>query len=104
MHQEILFPREKAELYPLLAQQIAALAEDSQPLSTLANAAALLYEALPDINWAGFYLASGDMLHLGPFQGRTACTQIPFGRGVCGTAAATRGGAGCGAFSGAYRL
>ena len=90
MHQEILFPREKAELYPLLAQQIAALAEDSQPLSTLANVSALLYEALPDINWVGFYLASGDMLHLGPFQGRTACTQIPFGRGVCGTAAATR--------------
>lgn len=90
MHQEILFPREKAALYPLLVQQIAALAEDSQPLSTLANASALLYEALPDINWAGFYLASGDMLHLGPFQGRTACTQIPFGRGVCGTAAATR--------------
>ena len=90
MHQEILFPREKAALYPLLAQQIAALAEDSQPLSTLANASALLYEALPDINWAGFYLASGDMLHLGPFQGRTACMQIPFGRGVCGTAAATR--------------
>ena len=90
MHQEILFPREKAALYPLLAQQIAALAEDAQPLSTLANASALLYEALPDINWAGFYLASGDMLHLGPFQGRTACTQIPFGRGVCGTAAATR--------------
>lgn len=89
MHQEILFPREKAALYPLLAQQIAALAEDAQPLSTLANASALLYEALPDINWAGFYLASGDMLHLGPFQGRTACTQIPFGRGVCGTAAAT---------------
>ena len=74
MHQEILFPREKAALYPLLAQQIAALAEDSQPLSTLANASALLYEALPDIN----------------FQGMTACTQIPFGRGVCGTAAATR--------------
>lgn len=49
MHQEILFPREKAALYPLLAQQIAALAEDSQPLSTLANASALLYEALPDI-------------------------------------------------------
>ena len=71
-------------------EPIAALAEDSQPLSTLANASALLYEALPDINWVGFYLASGDMLHLGPFQGRTACTQIPFGRGVCGTAAATR--------------
>lgn len=90
MHQEILFPHEKTALYPLLAQQIAALAEDSQPLSTLANASALLYEALPDINWVGFYLASGGMLHLGPFQGRTACTQIPFGRGVCGTAAATR--------------
>lgn len=103
MHQEILFPREKAALYPLLAQQIAALAEDSQPLSTLANASALLYEALPDINWAGFYLVSGDMLHLGPFQGRTACTQIPFGRGVCGTAAGA-GGAGCAALSGAYRL
>ena len=76
MHQEILFPREKAALYPLLAQQIAALAEDSQPLSTLANASALLYEALPDINWAGFYLASGDMLHLGPFQGRTAARRF----------------------------
>lgn len=90
MHQEILFPREKALLYPLLAQQIASLAEGAQPLSTLANASALLYEALPDINWAGFYLSSGDTLHLGPFQGKTACTQIPFGRGVCGTAAATR--------------
>ena len=73
MHQEILFPREKAALYPLLAQQIAALAEDSQPLSTLANASALLYEALPDINWVGFYLASGDMLHLAHFKaGRPA--------------------------------
>lgn len=90
MHQEILFPREKAALYPLLAQQIAALAEGAQPLSTLANASALLYEALPDINWAGFYLCRGDTLYLGPFQGKTACTTIPLGRGVCGTAAATR--------------
>ena len=90
MHQETLFPREKAALYPLLALQIAVLAEDAQPLSTLANASALLYEALTDINWAGFYLCRGDTLYLGPFQGKSACTVIPFGRGVCGTAAATR--------------
>lgn len=90
MHQEILFPTEKAMLYPLLTQQITSLAEDSPLLSTLANATALLYEALPDINWAGFYLLKGNMLHLGPFQGKTACTQIPVGRGVCGTAAATQ--------------
>lgn len=90
MHQEMLFPQEKTALYPLLQQQITALAEDSLLLSTLSNAAALLYEALPDINWAGFYLLQGNMLHLGPFQGKTACTQIPLGRGVCGTAAATQ--------------
>lgn len=56
--------------------------------ANLANAAALLYETLPRLNWAGFYLAEGDTLVLGPFQGRPACIEIPFGRGVCGTAAA----------------
>lgn len=90
MHKEILFPEEKAELYPLLCRQLASLAEDAAPLSTLANAAALLYEALPNINWAGFYLLQGENLRLGPFQGKTACTTIPVGRGVCGTAAKTR--------------
>ena len=63
---------------------------DCPPVSALSNAAALLWDALVDINWAGFYLLKEDMLHLGPFQGKTACTLIPVGRGVCGTAAATR--------------
>ena len=56
--------------------------------ANLANAAALLYETLPRLNWAGFYLAEGATLVLGPFQGRPACIEIPFGKGVCGTAAA----------------
>ena len=90
MHQEIAWPQEKAELYPLLKRQLAALVEGCPPVSALANAAALLWEALPDINWAGFYLLHGDALHLGPFQGKTACVMIPVGRGVCGTAAAMR--------------
>ena len=62
--------------------------------ANLANAAALLYQTLPDVSWAGFYLTetgeAGQMLVLGPFQGRTACIEIPWGRGVCGTAAETR--------------
>ena len=56
-------------------------------VANLANAAALLYESLPAVNWAGFYLAEGDLLILGPFQGKPACIEIPFGKGVCGTAA-----------------
>lgn len=90
MHQETIWPKEKAKLYPLLAQQVQALAEGCPPVSALANAAALLWDALDDINWAGFYLLKADTLHLGPFQGKTACTMIPVGRGVCGTAAAQR--------------
>ena len=58
------------------------------PVANLANASALLWEALEDINWAGFYLMEGDTLVLGPFQGRTACIEIGPGKGVCGTAAA----------------
>ena len=56
--------------------------------ANLANAAALLFQELPDVSWAGFYLAEGDKLVLGPFQGKPACIEIPRGRGVCGTAAA----------------
>jgi GAF domain-containing protein len=52
----------------------------------LANASALLYERMPDLNWAGFYLLDGETLRLGPFQGRIACTTIPPGKGVCGRA------------------
>ena len=90
MHQAIDWPSSKAEMYPLLKRQMSALTEGCPPLSALSNAAALLWEALPDINWSGFYLLKGDTLHLGPFQGKTACTLIPVGRGVCGTAAASR--------------
>ena len=55
----------------------------------MANAAALIWETLPDLNWAGFYRNVGGELVLGPFQGRPACIRIPFGKGVCGAAAAT---------------
>lgn len=90
MHQEILWPKDPCELYDLLEKQLSALVADCPPVSALSNAASLLWEALDDINWAGFYLLKGDMLYLGPFQGKTACTLIPVGRGVCGAAAASR--------------
>lgn len=90
MHQTMEWPSGKPELYRLLSRQITALAADCPPVSALSNAAALLWEALPDINWAGFYLLRSDTLYLGPFQGKTACVLIPVGRGVCGTAVAER--------------
>ena len=75
--------------YELLNAQLAALT-DGIPYETanLANAAALLWEHLPDINWAGFYKMTDGKLVLGPFQGKAACIVIPVGRGVCGTAVA----------------
>ena len=75
--------------YDLLARQAEELIR-SVPYRTanLANLSALLNDALTDINWIGFYLAEGDTLVLGPFQGKPACIEIPFGKGVCGTAAA----------------
>ena len=99
--------------YGLLAKQIISLAEvDAHWLPVLSNAATLLWDALDDINWAGFYLvdpatvagvelgsgsgAEPDLelvspeLRLGPFQGKVACVRIPFGRGVCGTAVSTK--------------
>lgn len=75
--------------YTFLNEQLDALTKDvPYPIANLANAAALLWESLPDINWAGFYLLDDDALVLGPFQGKTACIKIPVGRGVCGTAVA----------------
>ena len=75
--------------YNLLCEQLSALVEGiPHPISNLANASALLYESLENLNWAGFYLLEGKKLVLGPFQGKTACIEIPMGRGVCGTAAA----------------
>ena len=59
-------------------------------ISNLANTSALLSMYLPDINWVGFYIRKEDELVLGPFQGKPACTRIPVGKGVCGTAAATQ--------------
>ena len=74
--------------YDLLKAQIQSFAEaDGWYVPLMANAAALLFEALGDVNWAGFYLLRGDRLVLGPFQGKVACIHIPLGRGVCGTAA-----------------
>ena len=71
------------------AQALAALT-DGIPYETanLANASALLWEHLPDLNWAGFYKMTDGKLVLGPFQGKTACIEIEIGRGVCGTAVA----------------
>lgn len=90
MHEDVIWPADKTALYSLLTAQLSSLVDGlSLPLPALANAAALLWEAMPDINWAGFYLRKGDTLYLGPFQGKVACTVIPFGRGVCGTAAQT---------------
>jgi len=63
------------------------VASETDQIANMANIAALLFEALPDINWAGFYLFKEDQLVLGPFQGRLACTRIPLGKGVCGTVA-----------------
>ena len=75
--------------YPALCRQLEALIDGvPYPVANLANAAALLWQTLPDINWAGFYLAREDVLVLGPFQGKPACIRIPWGKGVCGTAAA----------------
>ena len=76
--------------YELLLAQAQALTEGvPYPIANLANLSALLYETLEGINWAGFYLAEDGVLALGPFQGKPACVKIPWGKGVCGTAAAT---------------
>ena len=73
--------------YELIIAQAEALAEGTVWDVTLyANVSALLYEALEDVNWAGFYLLREGELQLGPFQGKAACTRIPIGKGVCGTA------------------
>lgn len=75
--------------YDLLAQQLSALIDGiPYEVANLANASALLWQELPDINWAGFYKMTDGALVLGPFQGKPACIRIQVGRGVCGTAVA----------------
>ena len=81
---------EEKTMYQLLTAQLKALTEDNPyQISNLANAAALIYNSLERINWAGFYIMQDGKLILGPFQGKVACTQIAVGKGVCGTAVAT---------------
>jgi len=78
----------REENYELVIQQLRALIEgESNFIANLANASALLNQFLEQINWVGFYLTENDELVLGPFQGLPACVRIPFGKGVCGTAA-----------------
>jgi L-methionine (R)-S-oxide reductase len=82
---------DKAEDYARLTRELASLLEgERDPIACTANAAALIFDALPDINWAGFYFLKSGELVVGPFQGKPACTRIAMGTGVCGTAAARR--------------
>jgi len=81
---------DKPTLYAELNDSLRALvAGEPDPVANMANAAALIFHGLPDLNWAGFYRNVDGELVLGPFQGKAACIRIPFGSGVCGAAAAT---------------
>jgi GAF domain-containing protein len=81
----------KEQTYAELASQLRGLVTDEpDPVANMANCAALLFNSLSRLNWAGFYLLKGGELVLGPFQGKPACIRIPLGRGVCGKAAANR--------------
>lgn len=78
----------KAELYRDLCDAAAAITDgEDDPVANMANVAALLWQYLPDLNWAGFYRVIDGGLVLGPFCGKPACIRIPLGQGVCGTAA-----------------
>lgn len=74
----------------LLAQAAALMEGQRDRVANAANLSALLYHGMPELNWAGFYFLQDGRLLVGPFQGKPACVEIPLGRGVCGTAAATR--------------
>ncbi|MBB4041818.1 GAF domain-containing protein [Microvirga flocculans] len=77
----------KRDFYASLAQQLTGLLEgEPDMIANAANMSALIFQFLPDLNWAGFYFMRGGELVLGPFQGKTACVRIAVGRGVCGTA------------------
>jgi L-methionine (R)-S-oxide reductase len=81
----------KPELYRDLIEAADGMtADEPDAIANMANLSALIWQALPDLNWAGFYRNVGGELVLGPFQGKAACIRIPFGKGVCGVAAATR--------------
>ena len=81
----------KSDLYDQLAAQLSSLlAGECDLIANAGNFASVIFHALPDLNWAGFYFLKSDELVLGPFQGQPACVRIPVGQGVCGTAAAKR--------------
>ena len=81
---------DKPALYRELGAALQGLvADEPDPVANMANAAALIMDSLPDLNWAGFYRNLGGELVLGPFQGQPACIRIAFGKGVCGAAAAS---------------
>jgi L-methionine (R)-S-oxide reductase len=83
--------RDKTADYAQLAAELASLLSgERDAIANAANACALIFDALPDINWAGFYFLKNNELVVGPFQGKPACTRIALGKGVCGTAAAER--------------
>jgi L-methionine (R)-S-oxide reductase len=81
----------KNQLYQQICEQLSELLGDEKNfIANAANTSALLFQSLPDVLWVGFYIADGKELVLGPFQGKPACARLPFGKGVCGTAAAKR--------------
>jgi L-methionine (R)-S-oxide reductase len=81
----------KTNSYQQMIRDIHVLTQDvDDAIANYANVAAVLYQSLPDINWAGFYFYNKDRLVLGPFQGKPACVYIPTGKGVCGTAFAEK--------------
>ncbi|MBV9759845.1 MAG: GAF domain-containing protein [Acidobacteriaceae bacterium] len=81
----------KYALYQNLCERLQELLGDEKNfIANAANTSALLFQNLPDVNWVGFYIAEGQNLVLGPFQGKPACVRLPFGKGVCGTAAKQR--------------
>ena len=91
MYQFDISAGSKADLYRDLGAALDALtADEPDAIANMANAAALVWQYLPDLNWAGFYRMVEGELVLGPFQGKAACIRIPVGKGVCGAAAATR--------------
>ena len=90
MYDFSIIAESKSALYRELCDAADAMTEgESDAIANMANVAALIWETLPDLNWAGFYRNVGSELVLGPFQGRPACIRIPFGKGVCGAAAAS---------------
>lgn len=88
---QVIESADKVEFYRQLSAQLEALlAGERDSIANAANTSALLFQMMPDLNWAGFYILREGELVLGPFQGQPACVRIPVGRGVCGAAAARK--------------